>query len=384
MKILLYGIGKELDNVENRIKEEHEIIGYMDSFSEINLYQGRVFYEVRKVKSLEFDYLIITVWDRKAAWSIQNWLVSDYGIPIEKIIPFWVYAKREIWEHKMKTCDLKNIKGMILGNSYALHGFLEKELDLPFVNLSARSQDLFYSYRVYSRCIEEYGDRLSSLEYIVLDLYDYMIFNVDISRTRYFLEYLYLGGLYETHNFKKNKNFSGSIKDELFRTYGIVLEEENQKRKIMDKIFDNANIQPNFFPNDLWGYIEKEAPVPLNAVLSSVIRKRFEDTITENKEIIVDFIKTIRNKNRDMKIVFTLIPKYISVEVAAEPFMQVWKAEFNDIITDLCAKYQILFWNYKGCGCISKNPRFYHDPRHLNTAGAKAMTAILNKNLQEI
>lgn len=40
MKILLYGIGKDLDDIEKRIRQEHKIIGYTDSFAKIKEYRG--------------------------------------------------------------------------------------------------------------------------------------------------------------------------------------------------------------------------------------------------------------------------------------------------------------------------------------------------------
>ncbi len=383
MKILLYGIGGELENIESRIKNEHEIIGYTDSYAKIKEYLGKAFFEVDEIRNQTFDYLIITVSNCKIAWDIQNRLVRDYGIPLEKIIPFWVYAKRELWKYKMETYDLENIRGMIFGNSYAFYGFLEEGIEKPFINLSVTSQDLFYSYQIYNRCMAEYGTRLQNLEYIILDLYDYIFFNIDLSLGHYFFEYFYLGGLYEPHNFAENKNFSRNLKDELFDIYGIILG-EGEKRRILDKIFSNSNIQPIIRPNDVWNYIDKDAPLSPNWMIGSGIRKRFEKTIEENMDIMIHFLESIRKKNKDMKIIFTLIPKYITMEKAAEPFMKEWKEEFHHVIAHLCSKYQAFFWSYKQCREISENPRFYLDTRHLNTVGARAMTTILNKGLQEI
>lgn len=35
MRILLYGIGKDLEDIEIKIKNKHEIIGYTDSFARL-------------------------------------------------------------------------------------------------------------------------------------------------------------------------------------------------------------------------------------------------------------------------------------------------------------------------------------------------------------
>lgn len=149
MKILLYGIGKDLEDVEKRIRQEHEIIGYMDSFAKIKKYRGKAFYDLSNIKNLYFDYVIITLKDRKIAWEIQEMLVGEYGILLERIIPFYVYANREVWSIKMNNHELENVQGLIFGNSLAAIGYLEEELDIPFINLAIPSQDLYYCYHVF-------------------------------------------------------------------------------------------------------------------------------------------------------------------------------------------------------------------------------------------
>ena len=382
MKILLYGIGKELVNVESRIKEQHEIIGYMDSYAKIKIYREKPFFELKSIKNISFDYLVITVSDRRAAWNIQEMLINNYNVSHEKIVPFWVYVKRELWKIKMKKYDLGNIKGLIFGNSHAICGYLEKELFLPFINLAVTSQDLYYSYRVFHTCMEEYGTALKNLEYVVVDLYDYIEFNIDLSLTSNCLDYIYNGGIQDEHNFKNNKNFCDSMEMELFKRYGIKIKEE--KNRIMIDVFDDVDAEFDYVPDNRWKHIEQDVPLPANQILGSSITKRFEKTIEENLNIIEEFIKEIKSKNPRMKIVFTLIPKYISIEKAAESVMHVWKKEFYQIVTDLCDRYGIYFFDYKNCKCISQNHMFYYDIGHLNTVGARAMTAILNEDLKQL
>lgn len=123
MKILLYGIGRDLDDIEKKIMLNHEIIGYMDSFAKIKKYRGRDFYELSKLNDLDFDYLVITLKDRKTAWKIQEMLAGQYGVALEKIIPFYVYVNREVWNIKMHNRELEKVQGLIFGNSLAANGF---------------------------------------------------------------------------------------------------------------------------------------------------------------------------------------------------------------------------------------------------------------------
>ena len=64
--------------------------------------------------------------------------------------------------------------------------------------------------------------------------------------------------------------------------------------------------------------------------------------------------------------------------------MRKWKEEFYGIVTDLCKRCHALFWDFKNCGEISDNHMFYYDEMHLNTVGARAMSAILNDKLNQM
>lgn len=383
MKLLLYGIGRELDNIEARIKKGHRIIGYMDSYATIKMYRDKPFYTLSSINSLDFDYVIITIKNRRVAWDIQQLLVDNFEIPLEKVIPFWVYAKRELWKRKMESHNLKQVRGMIFGNSHAAYGFLEEELWIPFINLAVSSQDLYYMYHVFNKSIETFGDKIKNLEYIVIDLYDYIEFNIDISMTSYYLDYMYNGGLQgDEHNYKKNKNFNNPLTEEMFKNYYVIL--EGEKQESLDHIFDNCNTEFDTEPNNRWYHIEADTWLPAGPIIGTVTTKRFDYTVQENLNIIVKFIEKIRSVNHKMKIVFTLLPKYITVEKATELSMGVWKEEFEQIISDICSNYQIHFLNYKDKKDISNNHMFYYDPRHLNTIGARAVTAILNEDLKQL
>ena len=52
LKVLIFGIGAGTEVVEKTIQPGHEIIGYMDSFSEIKLYHDKPFYRLSEIKIL--------------------------------------------------------------------------------------------------------------------------------------------------------------------------------------------------------------------------------------------------------------------------------------------------------------------------------------------
>ena len=114
MDILLYGLGRMTDSVAKLIKEEHRIIGYMDSFSTLTNFHGKAFYQLNEIRKLDFDYIVITIQNRKSAWKVMQSLISDYGIEKRKVIPFFIYAKSEKVENIITATE--ETDGIILGN----------------------------------------------------------------------------------------------------------------------------------------------------------------------------------------------------------------------------------------------------------------------------
>lgn len=382
MKILLYGIGRDLDDIEKKIMLNHEIIGYMDSFAKIKKYRGRDFYELSKLNDLDFDYLVITLKDRKTAWKIQEMLAGQYGVALEKIIPFYVYVNREVWNIKMHNRELEKVQGLIFGNSLAANGFLEEELDIPFINLAVPSQDLYFCYRVFCRCMEKYGERFCSLKYIIIDLYNYMEFNLDTSRGKDMLGYVYSGGIHDEHNFKVNNNYSNTLDKEMFTEYCVVL--KDPKQNVIQEIFSNWDTEFNKFVCGRWDHILESTLLRAEQIAGKSITERYKDTFQENINILECFMKDIKKQNADMKVIFTLIPQYTTMEKVSDPFMCKWKNEFYGIVTDICNRHHALFWDFKNCREISENHMFYYDEMHLNSVGARAMSAILNEKLNQI
>ena len=72
------------------------------------------------------------------------------------------------------------------------------------------------------------------------------------------------------------------------------------------------------------------------------------------------------------------------MEKVSAPFMHRWKDEFYRVITDICEGNHAIFWDFKNYKEISENHMFYYDEMHLNTVGARAMSAILNDKLHQI
>lgn len=381
MKIILYGLGQGLDLVEKKIKKEHEIIGYMDSYSELSVFRGRPFYKVENVCQVSFDYIVITIQERRTAWQVYEMLMQTYELTEGSVLPFYVYANYELHNIKMKEYDLKNIRGLIFGNSHAECGYLEKELSIPFINLSVSAQDIYYNYKIFQKCITDYGERLKGLQYVIIDLYDYCCFNLDASMASFAADYICWGGYLDEHNFIRNPNYQKTFREELFDMSYIF-----ERPDSMYDLFENIDVKrDDLHVLSRWGHIEKKNYLKAGPIIGGVATKRAENTVKENIKLMDLFLQEIKNFNEDIRIIFTLIPRYIEMERATEAVMEkLWKKEFEDVIKNFCNKYNALFWNYKEHQELSKNHMFYYDVEHMNTVGGRALTAILNQDLNAL
>lgn len=380
MKILIYGLGQGLDLVEKRIRGEHKIIGYTDSYSDITVFRGNPFYKLEKLQSVFFDFVVIVIKDKKVAWEVRNLLIDKYGLSENQVVPFFVYANYELHNWKLQNYNLMEIRGLIFGNSHAKCGFLEQELEIPMINFSVSAQDIYYNYKIFEKCISDWGDKFKKLQYIIIDLYDYCYFNYDISMCLHAVGYILGGGYLEEHNFKNNPNYSKSFMDELLARFYIP-----DKTHIMQVLFDSISLNfEELYKEDRYHHIEKNAMLTQGPILGSAIAKRNELTIEENIKIMKLFLHDIYTYNPNIQIIFTLIPRYAAMEYAIRPFIKKWESEFNDIVLQFCNKYNIYFLNYKDKNEISENPNFYYDVEHLNTVGGRVLSSILNEDLRKL
>lgn len=386
MKILLYGLGKLTEQIEKLIKKDHVVIGYTDSFATLSFYNGKKFYKVDEISNVKFDYVIITARDRRVTWEIRQSLINKYGIENRKIIPFSVWAKNEIVENTKAN----DICGIILGNSHAYHAYLPDYLDEKFVNISCPSQDIYHNYKAFQKYLKYCGNTIKQLKYVIFDLYDYNFFNCDVSLTRELFNYIAVGGIMDKHNYDYNAHYEMSFEDELFKANYMISDLQQEEKRSMELLFGiytnplAAELMDNNVYNR-WNYIKVNEPLKTDNFLSDVVTKRFEKTILENIGIIEEFIRHIKMIDFECKIIFTLIPRYITMEKTLSALIEDWKTDFESIIRELQINWEeVYFLNYKNRIEISGNNRLYYDINHLNTMGGRCMSSMINEDIKNI
>jgi len=198
-----------------------------------------------------------------------------------------------------------------------------------------------------------------------------------------------MGGVKDKYNFDFNIHYDTNFEEELFKEQYMITELQQEEKRSMNLLFGvytnpilieriNEEVKNN------WKYIKVNEPLTADKFVGEIVTKRFEKTISDNIRIIEEFIKQVCNIAPECKIIFTLIPRYITMEKTLSVFMRDWKREFNNIICGLQGKYGVYFIDYKNRTEISGNNHLFWDINHLNTMGGRCMTSILNEDIRKI
>lgn len=386
MNVVIYGLGKWAEEIRKMIEHNgHEIVAYSDSYSDIRVYMEKQFIKPGDLKNIKFDYIVIAVLNRKITMKIQEKLVCECNIELAKIVPLSIWEKSEIVENVRPA---NGLEGLVLGNSHARYGILTDYMSRKFINLACDSQDIYCNTKVYERFCDKYIELAKNIKMIIFDLYDYNYLNLDNSRTKGMLEYISMGGIKLEHNYYKNTNYNNDFATELYDEWGVILNDNENIDLIMKNLFGNhvsliyRGTMKKIY--DRYTYIDEKEPMPIEKFETAILTKEFTDTINENIDHLNKFVSTVKEISPECKIVFTLLPRYYTMEKYLNAYMGRWKKLLGDTIKKLQENGNVYFINFKECIEISSNNHFYYDIYHLNTLGGKCMTSMLNGRIEDI
>ena len=381
MRIILYGIGKGMQYIKTRLSPDVEIVGYSDSYVCLESFCGIRFIKPENIANCDFDYVVLTMTDRKVALKLADELEKKYGIRDNTIIPFFCCCNTEKYRLKLNRSDAKDTKYLILGNSHSFYGILDNCFMGSCINLSVRAQDIYFEYCVLNKALE----KLENLKCIIIDLFDYTLFNVDTSLGRYIDLYYLEGGILLPHNLANNENFgnygNGFEESGLFEEFMYsICSIDVTKKGIADRLTKDLDLFWSTDPANNWIHVDANK-LDLDSIYVYSGKKRYERTIKNNIELFTNMIDTIKNKG--IRIVFTILPRYFATDNMMKQFLGEWEEEFFSIINRIKKEFQIPLLNYKYSE-IAHNDRFFCDESHLNTVGAYAQTFVLCDDLKRL
>ena len=374
-KVILYGINRFQNKLENLLSSKYEVIGYSDfdkKFEKIKNYEYKPFYNEESLMNADYDYIVICNSNKKES---EKSLIAlrNLGIDECKIIQTYCLS----WNERMFRTTFddfinlnQNFEGLVFGMSYSRFAFLTHFFDKNFFKFSLGGVDLYTDKKWLSYITDNHKELLSSVKYVVLDL-PYYIFNWDITSTsQIFYRMAYFDKFDDYRKFGESTSGQKYISN--YRVLKDMFEERFESNK---SVYSN-----NYYEN---GQMLKKANDESYFAASGIWYKRYENTILENIQIFQEFITLIKQINPDIKIAAVTYPY-------CQKFLEVNKEH----ISNLQKEFYHIINNTKGCENIKifdfiKDTKYkfddtcFRDATHFNGKGAELFSHILNKKFND-
>lgn len=362
--IIIYGIGdlKTRLYVENILKENVRIVGYMDDDFKGDTFNYCPIINESNIQEIKFDYLILSALYVPKLEEQYKKLVWG-GVEESKIIRFYYYnyfgfntPLRRLRQH-----DLSEFDGFFFGMSHGVDGLFPHKLSKNIYRLCARGMDLEYQKRLLEHMINK---KMIKGHYFIFEL-PYYIFNYSVQNTRFFkyrICYYDELGCLETCNNKLELGNSKYIEEYL--AYHQVFNEA-------PPLLDGASSQIQ--------YSLKSKSISL--LYKEKIEKDFWDInethMLNNINIWKEIVSLIRNYDPVSKIAVVVFPqspnmirKYIRL-----PHFHISKRVFYENVVD---EQITLLDDF----LVFKNRRaLFKDGTHLNSEGADLYSSHLEEEL---
>lgn len=321
----------------------------------------------------------------------------------EKILDFFaMYAVQKADGIFLKDLSA-SYDGLILGLSHAYFGIDPAQLSGNWCSLAIPSQDIYYHLCSTAYCLEKYRENLTGLKHVIIDMYDYINFNWDVSLSRMILQYYAKGGFcLDLHHYHENGNFPSDIQYAMLQNSCYFPQSPQTGRDLKALLFDEDKVMAGF--QSAYGNAEysfyRQAPlsdmirscipsrmaVDENFFHTTLFQRQFPLTISRNRSSLRSLFDLLLSFNPKMRIDAILIPRFITYEKEAARLahMQNWKNSFENVMNEMLRDYPIRLHDLKNLETISECHTYYLDGCHLNAAGRNAFTRYLNGLLEPV
>lgn len=282
--------------------------------------------------------------------------------------------------------------GLILGISHAEVGILADRLNGNWCNLAMSSQDLFYNFQTLNFAINNHFDKIKNIKTIIIDMYDYNIFNYDLSLSHNYLSYIMNGGYpYNPHNFSHNSRIDTTYetiikyKDHFILQNSVPSKDYDTWLDLFPAIYSSDNYSSFQIYIDMYSRAKmlSQKEIDEYKVSSSIALKEYPATISENKMIFQELLGLIYSTWPSINVLLTLLPIPTEISNKRSNIYKPWENIFNDIINSFSSKYPFHFKSFSYYPLISNDYRLFYDCDHLNYIGAYKFTKILQKWIDE-
>lgn len=352
-RVLIFGTGKTSYNVINSINDDVKIVGYIDNDeSKLGFKDSYQVISPDEIEKFKYDYIIIA---SQYEEEIFNQL-REMHIDEKKVIKFfeWFDSNNNYVESVISAYHkLSNYKGIITGISYTRAAILENSLKYKFVLAAFASQDIKYDYKMVEYIINNKHN--NKFDYCIIGL-SYYSFQYDLSKSS-MKNKVSLYNFIESYNNEGNYNLNFNVNNMIFKG------NEGGGFKNFDPEIEFCKLKIE----EKCKIGEKQALIDCN--------KNYPNTVRENKQILKDYLKLLKNNKIKPIIVVCPASKYYT-----KNFSRRIEAEFKTIINEIRQEYDFQYIDYFRSEQFDDDD--FQDVSHLNTKGAEKFTKILNEVIE--
>lgn len=362
-RVILFGCGSGAEKVVNSINPEIKIIAYADNDrkKQHKIYKGVQVISPQEINEYDYNYLIIA---SQYNLAIKEQLL-DLGIKEEFIFDFYAYIcnKNYIKDMIFSFAKSNEMYEMVAtGISYTVTGFREDLMLKKAYKFSFASQDLYYDYNIIKYIFDNYKEKTQHIKYCLIGL-SYYSFQYDMSlsnmknRVKLYYDVLKLKHNLKDDTILENKN-----------TYNEILAKRilkvNKNNSIVIEWGGKVDLS-YMDQKDILG--RKQAELDCN--------KNYPDTVQENRDILIDYIKLLKENNiKPIAVIFPASKYYTN------NFSTKIEKEFKDILYNLQREYKFQILDYFRDDNYDDTD--FVDVSHLSKKGAIKFTNVLNERIE--
>jgi DltD C-terminal region. len=376
IKIIVYGLHENCLVLPEIINTKRaEIVAYIDiENKEVGKYiNEKTIIGINDISSCEYDYILllgsdITLLERE---------INKGRISLDKIFNFsrhyLIDTEYNLYKKYYELIDNnKKYSGIITGMSYTEVGIDANLLKNKFFNFAVSSQDLFFDYEL-AKYMLKLNNFKEYIKYSIIGL-SYYSFQYDLSKSKNnnpLRPEIYYPIVETVHNYENREGFIKEYKEYKYRCSIIFV--PNFSRKIFDfnKTVNQevvSNIYKGEFKSENLSEKEKEEMIK---GIQLEFNKDYPLTVKENKEILYNYLKLLKENNIKPIIVICPVSKLYYNNISEKI-----TEEFYRILQELRMEYD--FQVIDGPKEYSFDDEYFYDNCHLNLKGRKKFTDLLN------
>lgn len=358
IKVIIYDEACEVLNIEEYLRDDVEIVGYLKNSIE---YFGEYINDIKeKLKSIEFDYVIVN--SRYSSVFYEK--IKECGISPENILDVSFFSHDSIknsFKEKLLCCkegDFLNFNTLFLGRNYIKDELISKYFG-DYVNISNKFLDVHYNYHLLYYLIK--NNKINENVNVGIFMnYSMLYENIDLLEDKY----CFIKIFEEIFSVHKNLNLNSTYFDVCYESF-----KDNSSKVFKEINLSDLNSIDNFkISNNSIEKIRYDTQVEtINYKDSNVVAFKM------NKNIMAQKLKILHENN--INVFFIIPPVYKEYRTYINNTL---RKEFYMVLNKNLNQNLFVFDYFN----LDLDDKYFSSPTNLNLDGCKEFLKLLSYDVK--